>query len=61
MAYIISSGESSNGIILENDSLTISNGGQATETTVNENGGVRVYGSADNTTVNFLGRLRTYP
>ena len=57
MAYIISSGESSDGIILENDSLTISNGGQATETTVNENGSVRVYGSADNTTVNFFGRL----
>ena len=37
MAHIISNGESSNGIILENDTLTISKGGQATMTTVNDN------------------------
>ncbi len=60
MNTIISSGESSNGIILENDSLTISNGGLATETVVNANGGIRVYGSADNTTVNEGGSAFVY-
>ena len=38
MSYIIGSGESSEGIILENDFMTVADGGTATETTV-ENGG----------------------
>lgn len=60
MSIIISSGESSNGIIVENDSLTISFGGQATETTANDKGGVRVYGAADTTTINEGGSMFVY-
>ena len=60
MATIISSGESSNGIIVENDSLTISFGGRATETVVNDQGGVRVYGSASTTTINEGGSVFVY-
>jgi len=60
MALIISNGESSNGIIVENDTLTISKGGQATVTTVNDKGGVRIYGMADETTVNGNGNVFLY-
>jgi len=61
MAYIISSGESSDGIILENDFLTVCKGGIATRTSVNENGMVHIYGTADNTEVNQSGTVFVDP
>ena len=42
MAYIISSGESSNGIILENNTMTVLDGGTVTDTTVNSKGFLRI-------------------
>ena len=53
MAYNISSGESSNDIILENDSMTVLDGGVAENTTVNTHGSMWVSsgGTANNTTV----------
>ena len=55
--YIISSGDSSDGIILENDSLIICSGGIVTRTAVNEDGMVQVYGTADYTEVNESGTV----
>ncbi len=57
--YIISSGETSSGIILENDSLTVLDGGVATDTTVNSAGNMRAFsgGTANSTTVNSNGYL----
>ncbi|MDD6337137.1 MAG: AIDA repeat-containing protein, partial [Lentisphaeria bacterium] len=57
--YIISSGESSNGIILENDTMTVLDGGIATDTTVNSFGRLYVHsgGTANSTMVNYNGRL----
>ncbi|MBR6239831.1 MAG: AIDA repeat-containing protein [Lentisphaeria bacterium] len=62
MAYIISSGITSDGIILNNDSMTVLDGGIATDTTVNSGGGLYVSsgGSANNTTVNSAGYLIVY-
>ena len=59
MAIIISSGDIESGIILENDTMTILDGGAATATTVNANGEISVSsgGTADSTTVNYGGRL----
>ena len=58
MAYIISSGESSNGIILENDNMTVLDGGIANSTTLRYGS---MYVSSDgvvnNTEVNFSGLL----
>jgi len=57
VAYIISSGESSDGIILNYDSMTVLDGGIATTTTVNSGGWVYVSsgGIATTTTVNSGG------
>ena len=54
MAYTISSGESSDGIILENDSMTVLDGSIATTTTVNSGGNLQVSnnGTANGITVN---------
>ena len=62
MAYIISSGESSNGIILNYDSMTVLNGGIATDTTVNDDGRLNVSsgGTAANATVSSGGYLYVY-
>ena len=59
MPYIISSGESSEGIILENDTMTVLDGGTATTTTVNSAGSVFIFsgGIADSTTVNSRGSM----
>jgi len=59
MAYIISSGESSDGIILENDSLTVLDGGTATDITLDDWGRLYVSsgGTANSTTVNPNGAL----
>ena len=59
MAYIISSGESSDGIILENDTMTISSGGTANSPTVNNGGSLLVSsgGTADGITVNAGGAI----
>ena len=53
--YIISSGESSDGIILENDSLTVLDGGIATTATVNSGSQINVLsgGTANGTTVKY--------
>jgi len=60
MAYIISSGESSNGIILKNDSMTVLDGGIVTTTTVNSDGWIEILnaGKADSTTINPGGNMR---
>ena len=57
MSYIISSGESSNGIILENDTMTVLDGGIAVDTRVNTDGWLHVSsgGTANSTTVNTSG------
>jgi len=54
MAYIVSSGDLESGIILENDTMTVLDGGIATETTVNYQGWLYVSngGTANSTTVN---------
>ena len=58
MAYIISSGESSNGIILLRNTLTILDGGIATNITLNEDGFLRVSsGGAANCTMVNSGQL----
>ena len=59
MAYNISDGDSGDGIILGNDTLSVRNGGTANDTTVNANGIVYVQmnGIANNTTVNSGGRM----
>ena len=59
MAYIISSGEVSSGIILEYNSMTILDGGTANSTTVNYVGYLYVSsgGTANSTTVNSKGNL----
>ena len=61
MAYIISSGKTSTGIILEDDSMNVLNGGTANSTTVNEWGRMYVSsgGTANSTTVNSGGELVT--
>jgi autotransporter passenger strand-loop-strand repeat protein len=57
--YIISSGESSNGIILTNEFMTILDDGSANNTTVNTDGRLSVSsgGTANSTTVNAGGFL----
>ena len=59
MPYIISSGEVSSGINLQNNSMTVLKGGTATTTTVNSGGTLYVSssGMADYTTVNSYGRM----
>ena len=59
MAYIISSGEVESGIILENDSMTVLDGGIANSTTVNSGGRLYVSsgGIADCTTLNSGGNM----
>ena len=57
MAHIISSGESSNGIILKNDSMVVLDGGIANSTTVNSFGYVHISsgGTANSASINELG------
>ena len=57
--YIISSGESSDGIILDNTSAAILSGGIVTNATVNSGGllAVRNGGSASINTINASGKL----
>lgn len=59
MAYIISSGESSNDIILESFSMIVFNSGTANNTTIKSDCSLFVYngGIANKTTVNHLGEL----
>ena len=59
MAYIISSGITSDGIILENDSMTVLDGGIATNTTLNSYGSMYISsgGTANSTTVNIWGSM----
>ena len=59
MAYIISSGESSEGIVLENDYMTVLNGGTANHASVNSKGSMYVMsgGMANLIQVNSNGRL----
>ena len=59
MAIIISSGDLESGVILENDTMTILDGGVATTTTVNSRGEISVSsgGTADSTTINNGGRV----
>ena len=59
MVYIISSGESSEGFLLKNDSMTILDGGKADYTTVNSGGRLDVSsgGTANSTTVNSYAYL----
>ena len=59
MVYIISSGITSDGIILENDSMIISSGGTANSTTVNSWRYIIVSsgGTANGTTVNSWGNI----
>ena len=59
MAIIISSGEIESGIILENDAMTILDGGTATTTTINNGGRLYVStgGKANSTTINEGGML----
>jgi autotransporter passenger strand-loop-strand repeat protein len=54
MAYIISSGETSNGIILNNDSMTVLDSGIANNTTANRYGSMFISsgGTANSTTLN---------
>ena len=57
MAYIISSGKTSTGIILEDDLMIVSSGGTANRTTVSSDGYlcVSLGGTANSTTVNYWG------
>ncbi len=57
--YDVSSGITSSGITLYYDSMYVSSGGTATDTTVNSGGDLWVYsgGTATDTTVNYLGHL----
>lgn len=59
MDYNVSSGESSNGIILENNSMTVFDGGTANNTTINSGGCLDISrgGVAKSTTVNSGGCL----
>ena len=59
MSYIIESGESSEGIILENDFMTVADGGTATETTVENGGSISVLpgGTANITMVEVGGSM----
>ena len=59
MAYIISSGDLESGIILERNTMTVLDGGIATDTTVNSGGRVTVSsgGTATGTTVNSKGSM----
>ena len=59
MPYIISSGESSEGIVLENDTMTVLDSGVAMTTTVNSEGRLYVSsgGTANSTTVNKMGEM----
>ena len=59
MSYIISSGDLESGIILENDTMTVLDGGIANSTTVNSRGELNVSsgGTADSTTVNDWGSM----
>ena len=59
MPYMIANGKSSDGIILENDRMTVLEGGTAYDTTVNDGGALRVSsgGTANITTVNSGGTL----
>ena len=59
MAYIISSGELESGIILEINSMTVLDGGIATETSVNSSGYLYISsgGTADRTTVKPYGSM----
>ena len=56
MSYIISSGITSDGIILENDTMTVLDGGIATQTTINSRGSMYISsgGIADSTTLNSV-------
>ncbi len=56
MSYIVSSGQVSNGIVLDDDDMTVLGGGTAVETTVNDGGNLYVSGgTATETTVNHGG------
>ena len=59
MDYEVSSGVTESGIILENNTMTVLDGGVATDTTVNSGGGVNISsgGTANSTIVNSFGYL----
>ena len=57
MAYTVSSGITSDGIELSNDSMTVQNGGLATNITVNGGGRMNVSGTVLSTTVNDGGQV----
>ena len=62
MAIIISSGELESGIILENDTMAILDGGVASSTTVNSKGEISVFsgGTAESTAINNGGRVYVF-
>ena len=59
MSYIVSSGVTSEGIVLEYDTMTVLDGGTARDTTISRWGGATVQsgGAASNTTVNSYGSV----
>ena len=59
MAYYVSSGQASNGIVLTVDYMYVSSGGTANSTTVNSRGSMSVSsgGTVNNTTVNRYGSI----
>ena len=62
MAYYVNSGQVSNGVILNYDSMYVSSGGTANRTTANSLGFVSVFrgGMANRTTVNSFGYQYVY-